>query len=138
MKSINNYLFFNGNCQEVIDFYKTVFNGEVISLMTFADGPMETPPEMEEKIMHATLDVAGNHLMFSDSMGKPHKIGDNIQLSINCESEDEQTALWKALTEGGIIDMPLEDTFWGARFGSVKDKYGINWMLNYNYPDKKK
>ena len=138
MIAINNYLFFNGNCKEAIDFYMKALNGNMLEMQTFGESPMEAPPEIRDNIMHATMEAAGTHIMFSDGMGQPHHVGNNVQLAINCESVEEQSAIWEKLKVGGNVTMDLEDTFWGARFGQLTDKFGIHWMLNFDYPDKKK
>ncbi|MEX0719545.1 MAG: VOC family protein [Balneolaceae bacterium] len=131
MKTLNPYLFFQGNCEEALTFYKECMGGEIILLQRFGDTEMPVPDDHKNKIMHAELKTENIHILFSD--GAPHKTiteGDNVQLSINLTSTEEQDKLFKALADGGKVTMPLEDTFWGARYGMLQDKFGIRWMLN--------
>ena len=143
MPTINPYLNFNGNTEEAFNFYKSVFGGEFITLQRFKDtseaGKMSASDG--EKIMHISLPIGqGNILMATDaleSMGHKLTIGNNFSLSINTESEEETTKLFNALSAGGKIEMPLQKTFWGAYFGMFADKFGIQWMVNYDYNSKK-
>ncbi len=140
MKSVSPYLNFNGNCCQAMLFYKDVFGGE-LALMTFGDGPMEVPESAKDKIMHATLVQNGVVIMAADS-NMPGQaaaiIGSNISLSIDCTSLDEIERYYASLAEGGQITMPIQDTFWGARFAMVTDKFGIGWLFNYEYPKEAK
>ncbi|MDZ7756304.1 VOC family protein [Rhodohalobacter sp.] len=131
MKTITPYLFFPGNCEEAMSFYKECLNGEITALQRFGDTEMPVEDDHKRKIMHGELKAEGITIMFSD--GAPHKEisgGNNVQLSINLESEEEQDRIFEALSEKGEVTMPLENTFWGARYGMLTDKYGIRWMLN--------
>lgn len=132
MKEVAPYLNFNGNCREAMTFYKKCLGGE-LNLMPFGDAPIETPAGAKDKIMHSTLQVGNAYIMASDAMpGQATQAGTNVHLSINCESSAEVDKLFKALSENGRVTMPLQDTFWGARFGMVADQFGINWMFNYD------
>lgn len=94
---------------------------------------MPVDDDYKDKIMHAELVMGNFSIMFSD--GAPHKEiikGNNIQLNLECESEEEQTRIFDALAKGGEVTMPLQDTFWNARFGQLKDKFGLHWMLNFD------
>ncbi|MBO6586041.1 MAG: VOC family protein [Gracilimonas sp.] len=131
MKTLVPYLFFRGNCEEAMNYYKECLDGEITALQRFGDTEMPVDDEHKQKIMHGELKADGIHMMFSD--GAPHKDiteGDNVQLNINIDSEEEQDRLFELLSEGGEVTMPLETTFWGARYGMLKDKFGIRWMLN--------
>ncbi|MEQ8524459.1 VOC family protein [Gracilimonas sp.] len=131
MKTIVPYLFFRGNCEEAMNYYKDCLGGEITVLQRFGDTEMPVDDDHKEKIMHGELKADGIHMMFSD--GAPHKdiaVGDNVQLNINVQTEEEQDRLFELLSEGGEVTMPLEKTFWGARYGMLKDKFGIRWMLN--------
>lgn len=134
MKDITPYLTFNGNCRQAMTFYKDILGGD-LELMDFASSPMEVPDEAKNNIMHAILTSNGVTLMASDTM--PNQAvtnGNSVSLSINCQSVDEINHLFNSLSDGGEITMPLEDTFWGARFGMLTDKFGTCWMFNYDYP----
>jgi len=130
MKMMNPYLNFTNNCREAMTFYKQCFGGE-LQLMTFENSPMDVPPAAKNNILHATLKTGPLVLMASDCMpGQPLNVGNNISLSVDCETTAEQDKLFKVLGEKGQVMMPLQDMFWGARFGMLKDQFGINWMLN--------
>ena len=129
---ITPYLFFRENCEEAINFYKSVFKGEITYLQRFGEANMPVEEDYKEKIMHATLEFEGGRLQFSD--GAPHKEinqGDSVHLSLSYQNETKMRLTWGKLAEGGIIHMELQDTFWGAVFGQLEDKYGIRWMFNF-------
>lgn len=136
MKPLIPYLQFNGNCREAMEFYKNCFGGK-LELMTFADAPENACPQGsmpdhmgKDNIMHACLTNGDFTLMASDNpMGAP-VMGDNISINIQCETIPQTQELFKALSEGGEVTMPLANTFWGAYFGMLVDKYGFHWMLN--------
>lgn len=138
MAKVNVYLNFNGNTEEAFNFYRSVFGGDFSLIMRFKDLPQgETPlpKEFEEKIMHISLPIGnGDILMGTDAVeGVGHKLtfGNNAHISITPDSKEEADKLYNGLSEGGKIDMPIADTFWGAYFGSFTDKFGVNWMINY-------
>ena len=142
MASVNPYLGFEKNCGPAFDFYKSVFGGEFTTKMKFGDVPSEEklPRDEGEKIMHVALPIGKNTiLMGSDrpaSMG-PGTHGDSFTVSITAESEQEAEKLFKGLSTGGKVTMPLAKAFWGAYFGMWVDKFGIAWMVNYEYPKQK-
>jgi PhnB protein len=132
MAQLNPYVRFNDSkCKEAMTFYKECIGGE-LTLQTIGETPMakEMPADQQGKIMHAQLKGPGIELYASDMMRDVAKIGDNFALSINTESEAEGKAIFDKLSVGGEVFMPLEKTFWGAIFGVVTDKYGIEWMVN--------
>jgi PhnB protein len=144
MARVNPYLHFLGNTEEAFNFYKSVFGGEFAMLMRFSEiQNQEGCENMSEsdlsKIMHVALPISdGNVLMATDAVGQHAKdavIGNNISLSVSAESKEEADKIFNGLSEGGDVTMPLADTFWGAYFGMCKDKFGINWMINYDYPN---
>lgn len=129
---ITPYLFFRGNCEEAINFYKTVFKGEITYFQRFGEANMPVEEDYKDKVMHATLSFEGGRLQFSD--GAPHKDitpGDNVHLNLNFDNETKMRLTWGKLSEGGTVHMELQDTFWGAVFGQLEDKYGIRWMFNF-------
>ncbi|MFP4369093.1 MAG: VOC family protein [Candidatus Kapaibacterium sp.] len=130
MNSFAVYLTFDGNCREAMDFYKSVFGGD-LNRQTFRDGPMEIPESHKDKIMHASLAFGDVRIMASDSMPGSKVIkGNNIQLSLNLDDESLQSNLFNSLSQGGKVEYELQDTFWGARFGMLTDKFGIRWMMH--------
>ena len=128
---LNPYINFSGNTQEAMEFYKSVFGGE-LTLSKFSEFPqMEVPEGYEDKIMHAQL-VSGDITIMA-SEGKPGGEvvkGDNFSLSLSGDDEEELTKLFEALGEGGQVTMPLEKQMWGDTFGMIIDKFGISWMVN--------
>lgn len=140
MATINPYLNFNGNTEEAFNFYKSVFGGEFIVLQRFKDTPEadKVPAEVRDKIMHVSFPIGkGNVLMGTDaieSMGHKLTTGNNIQMSLTTESEAETEKLFNGLSAGGKVLVPLGKQFWGAYFGMLVDKFGIQWMVNYDYP----
>ena len=135
MTKLNPYLNFDGTCEEAFNFYKSVFGGEFLGgvyKMKDMQG-MEVPEEAKERVMHVGLPVGGDVLMGSDIMpGQPFVQGNNNYISIFPESREEADRLFAVLSDGGEVEMPMEDQFWGDYFGSLKDKFGICWMVNYN------
>lgn len=145
MASINPYLIFNGTCEEAFLFYKSVFGGEFVYIGKFGEMPSNDPncppPPADEanRIMHVSLPIGNTVLMGSDSTSQSGdvKFGDNFSVSINTESRDEADRLFGGLSSGGKIIMPMESTFWGAYFGMFTDKFGINWMVNFDEDPQK-
>lgn len=144
MAKINPYLHFLGNAEEAFNFYKSVFGGEFAMLQRFKDIPnqkgcAELSDEDKEKLMHVALPIGDGHvLMATDAVGKHAEdavIGNNFSLTVSADSKDQADKIFNGLSAGGDVTMPLSDTFWGAYFGMCKDKFGINWMVNYDYPN---
>ncbi len=143
MAKVNPYLHFLGNTEEVFNFYKSVFGGEFAMVMRYGDmsgqeGSENMSDEDKKKIMHIALPISDGHvLMGTDAVGEYAEsaiFGTNISLSVSADSKEEAEKVFKGLAEGGEVTMPLGDTFWGAYFGMLKDKYDIQWMVNYDYP----
>lgn len=138
MATINAYLTFNGNTEEAFNFYRSVFGGEFLMLSRFGDSPeaAKVSPEYANKILHISLPVGDSVLMGSDPPDNWEGTvvqGNNVNLSYNAGSEAEVDEKFKALSEGGQIYMPAGKTFWGAYFAMFRDKFGVQWMLNYDY-----
>lgn len=138
MAALNPYLNFNGNTEEAFNFYRSVFGGEFATVMRHGDVPSDVPqpgPINPNQIMHIALPIGnGTILMGSDrpEVFGPGTRGDNFYISITAGSEDEARKLFNGLADGGNVTMPLEHTFWGAYFGMLADKFGIQWMVNYD------
>ncbi|MGZ3691376.1 MAG: VOC family protein [Pseudobdellovibrio sp.] len=133
--NINTYLTFNGNCADAMKFYQKCLKGE-LNMMPFSEIPgQQIPPGSQNRIMHARLQIGSAILMASDTMPEhPFKQGNNFSISLACTSKAQVDELANALKEGGMVTMPNQDTFWGAYFGMVTDKFGIQWMFNYDLP----
>ena len=130
MQECTPYLIFDGNCREAMQFYQQCLGGDLV-LMPFSEAP-GTPPDAPDRIIHAALTTGGTMLMASDSMpGQPVKVGDNVWLSLRCDSDDEVNTLFRKLAEGGTEVMPPGDQFWGDYFAMVTDRYGNGWMLGH-------
>lgn len=143
MATINPYLIFNGNCEEAFLFYKSVFGGEFPYIGKFKDMPTaeNTPVLSEEegnRIMHVSLPIGQAVLMGSDSNSASGDVafGSNVSISVNVGSKDEADRIFNGLSAGGNAHMPMADTFWGAYFGMFTDKFGINWMVNFDKNEK--
>jgi PhnB protein len=140
MARFNPYLNFNGNTEEAFNFYKSVFGGEFAMIMRFRDvqGNDDMPAEILDKIMHIALPVGnGNMLMATDSLealGQKLVQGNNHYFMLGVDSKEEADDLFAKLSVGGKIEMPLQDTFWGDYYGSFTDQFGIQWMIDYEYP----
>lgn len=139
MTHLNPYLIFEDQCEEAFKFYESVFDSKIAFIQKFKDTPEGVPkPEgEEEKIMHVSLPIGKNTiLMGSDSPSSQGPVikGNNVQISVHPESEDEAHKIFDGLSAGGEIFMKMEKTFWGALFGMCKDKFGVQWMVNYELP----
>lgn len=142
MANIQPYLIFNGNCEEAVKFYCSVFGGEIQFSTRYKDMPkdsgMDLPANWSEKILHLNFLIRGEQLMASDSHpGSEMKSGNNIQLCVNYDKKTSMDDAFNKLAQGGKITMPLSNTFWGARFGMMVDRYGNSWMFNQQLEDMK-
>lgn len=134
MLKIDSYLLFNGKCREAMEFYKSVFGGD-LQMQTFGETPSDQPAAEPDWIMHARLEKGSLVLMASDSQpGHFVQNGTSISLSVNCTSLEEIENYFSGISEGASITMPLMETFWAARFGMLTDKFGVPWMFNLDKP----
>jgi PhnB protein len=134
MKEISAYLNFDGNCREAMEFYAKCLGGE-LTVMTFAQGKAKVPPGSENRLMHARITNGPTLLMASDlPPGMQYKPGSNVALSLNCDSVEEAERVFAALSKGGKVTMPIQQTFWALRFGGFIDQFGTNWMINHYDP----
>ena len=125
------YIHYSGNAEEALNFYVSALGGSIQQLGRYGDSPMDTDEDWKQKVMHARLVFDDNMIMISDSFkGQPISTGGNVQLSVDVEDTDRLEIVFNKMAEGGTITMPLADTFWGARFGMLKDKFGVSWMFN--------
>jgi len=139
MTKLSPFLRFNdAKCREAMNFYKKCLGGE-LEFMTAKGTPMEKDmPDKLDLIMHSTLKKGDWVLIGSDMMRDKAIIGDNVGVSLECESDKEIKTIFAKLSEGGEVFVPLDEAFWGATFGLVTDKYGVEWMLNYHKDTFKK
>ena len=143
MGTVSIYLNFDGATEEAFKFYKSVFGGEFTSVVRFKDMPMQgvsIPKEDENKIMHIGLPIGADQvLMATDtlaSLGQKLTQGNNVYISVHPESKAEAARIFNALSAAGTMEMPIADQPWGDYYGSFKDKFGVQWMVNYTYPKK--
>ena len=138
MPQINPYINFNGNTEEAFNFYKSVFGGEFVTIMRFKDMSNPGFPIDENeanKIMHIALPIGKNILMANDvpiRMGRVNENENRSKISVTTESKEEADKLFNGLSAGGIIEMPIADSPWGSYFGMFRDKYGIEWMVDFD------
>ena len=136
MTGIHSYLTFNGNCREAMTFYKKCLGGDLY-LQTIGESPLsgKMPAQMKEGILHSTLRNGNMVIIASDMVSEKGIIkGNSVSLMLCCSSEKEIKSLYKKLSSGGNADHPLEETFWGAIFGDLTDRYGNHWLLNFTKP----
>ena len=137
MVQINPYINFNGNAEEAFNFYKSVFGGEFAKIMRFKDLSSPEYPVTEKeanKIMHIALPIGNNILMANDvpeSMGKVNENENRSKISVSAESKEEAAKIFVGLSAGGNIEMPIADSPWGSYFGMFRDKYGIEWTVDF-------
>jgi PhnB protein len=142
MARVSTYLNFNRNAEEAFNFYKSVFGGEFSGrgVMRFGDFPQsEGMPPTQEKdknlIIHIELQITGGHILMGtdapESMGFKLNFGNNIHINLEPDTKAETQKLFKALSAGGKVTMELQDMFWGGYYGSCTDKFGVQWMFNY-------
>lgn len=138
MKNVNPYLNFKGNTEEAFNFYKSVFGGEFLSVNRFKDTPEadRVPAHEREKIMHISLPIGnGTVLMATDaleSMGHKIEVGNNFHISIDADTKQEADELFKKLSSGGTVMIPMDKMFWGSYFGMCTDKFGVQWMVSFD------
>ena len=128
------YLFFNGHCDEVVEFYKKSLGAEVTMLMRFKDSPEPhppgtVPPGAENNVMHASFRIGDTTVMASDGCSTGQANFQGFSLSLTVANEAEADRKFAALADGGQVQMPLAKTFWSPRFGMVTDRFGVGWMI---------
>ena len=128
------YLFFDGRCEEALEFYRTALGAEVTMLMRFKESPEPMSPDMcppgsEEKVMHASFRIGETTLMASDGRAQGKPMFQGFSLSLSAASDAEAERLYTALGDGGQVQMPLGKTFYASSFGMVADRFGVSWMI---------
>lgn len=141
MASINPHINFNGNAEEAFNFYRSVFGGEFTKIIRFKDlanDNFQVAEHEADKMMHIALPIGGNFLMGNDVpeiLGRTNENENRSKIVINAESKTEADHLFYGLSEGGNIEMPINDSPWGTYFGMFRDKYGIEWMIEFDGAD---
>ena len=143
MTKMHTYLNFAGNAEEAFDFYSSVFGGELSSLVRFKDFPLEgveIPAEDEDKLMHVALPIGEDDLLMAsdalESLGQRLEQGNNVYVSVHPESREEADRIFAALSEGAEVEMPIADQAWGDYYGALKDRFGVQWMVNHGQPQE--
>jgi PhnB protein len=129
---LNPYLQFNGDCAAAFRFYEQCLGGTIVMMMKAADSPMagQMPPDQQDMIMHARLAVGDKLLMGSDAMGGGYAAPAGFNVTLGFDDPGEAERVFAALSDGGSVGMPLQETFWAHRFGMLVDRFGTPWMVN--------
>jgi PhnB protein len=138
MALINSHINFNGNAEEAFNFYRSVFGGEFANIVRFKDTSSPENPISEneaDKIMHIALPIGPNVLMANDvpeRMGRVNENENRSKIFISAESREEADRLFKGLSAGGNVEVPMDESPWGSYFAMFRDKFGIEWMVDYD------
>lgn len=140
MAKVNPYIMFNGNTEEAFNFYKSVFGGEFAMVVRFKDMPSDPNPKWTEseanKIMHIALPIGKHDMLMANDvpsgLGRVDENENRSKISITAESKEEADKLFNGLSAGGQVEMPIGDSPWGSYFAMFRDKYGIEWMIDFD------
>ncbi len=133
IKQLNPYLNFSGTADKAIKLYESALGAKTESIQRFGDQPGGGPADTKNRVMHALLRIGEAVVMISDTQpDMPLTQGNQVHITLDFDDLAEMARRFEALSAGGKVNMPLQDTFWGARFGMLTDAYGINWMFNSN------
>lgn len=132
IRQLNPYLNFDGSAEKAIKLYESALGAKTENIQRFGDIPgSDAPPETRNRVMHAKLNIGGGVVMISDNRpGDALIVGNNNYVCLDFDEAGDMAKKFEALAAGGKVEMPLQDTFWGAKFGMLQDVYGINWMFN--------
>ena len=128
----NPYLTFDGQCEAAFQFYEQCLGGKIVTMMTYGDSPMaeQAPPGWRQKILHATFVLDGQTLGGADVPPEYYQKAQGLSVALNLNDAAEAERIFLALAEDGVVQMPLQQTFWAARFGMLVDRFGTPWMIN--------
>lgn len=134
---INAHLSFDGRCDEALKFYETCIGAKTLFKMTYGESPMKdhVPSDWQDKILHATVEIDGQKVMGADSPPGRYESPRGIVMSISLKEVDQAENIFRQLSEGGTVTMPIQETFWALKFGMLIDKFGIPWMINCERSD---
>ena len=132
----NPYLSFNGQCEEAFKFYENCLGGKITFMMTWGESPMreQTPPGWSQKILHATLTLGDQTLQGADATSEQYQKPQGFSIALGLDDAAEADRIFKALADKGVVQVPLEETFWAVRFGAVVDRFGTPWAINCGEP----
>jgi PhnB protein len=133
---VNAYLLFNGECEAAFKFYEKALGGKIEATMRYGDSPMskQVPAEWHNKVIHARMTVGSTVLMGSDPPHNQYETPKGFSVSVGLKDPAEAERIFSALADGGKVTMPLQKTFWAAKFGMLVDRFGIPWMINCEQP----
>lgn len=133
---LNTYLNYGGNCAEAFKFYEKNLGAKIGMLMTFDQmpGPNPAPPDQAKKVLHASIEIAGTRIMASDVPGDRFQPIRSVYLCLSVDSDAEADRIYKLLTDGGEVYMPMQETFFATRYGQLRDKFGTSWMIIHEKP----
>lgn len=134
---LNPYLVFDGRCKEAFELYERTLGGKIEMMQTHRESPMaqDTPPDWQDKIMHAQLAVGGEVIMGSDRPPQDYRKPEGFSVSLTVEDPAAADRIFEALADGGSVQMPVQETFWAIRFGMLTDRYDIPWIINCSRPE---
>jgi PhnB protein len=132
IKQLNPYLNFDGNAAKAVAHYERALGAKVETIQRFGDVPGNSPaPENKDRVIHALLRIGAGVIMISDTQpGMPFTQGNNVHVVLDFDDPADMAEKFDALSAGGKVDMAIQDTFWGAKFGLLTDPYGVHWMFN--------
>ena len=133
---LNAYLNFKGQCEEAFKLYEQVLGGKIMAMMKYSDSPMadQVPAESRNAIMHASMVVGDQALFGSDAPPEHFEKPQGFAVSLSIAEPAEADRVFQALSEGGSVQMPIQETFWAQRFGMLRDRFGTPWMINCERP----
>lgn len=133
---LNPYLNFPGTCEDAMKTYAKVLGGDIVAMMAYADMPVDSsaPDELKKKIAHARLVIGENILMASDAPPDHYRPTQGMSVTLNIDEPAEAERVFNALADGGTVEMPLGETFWALKFGTLADRFGTRWMVNCEKP----
>ena len=133
---LNPYLSFNGQCEAAFKFYENCLGGKIVYLMRFGESPLaaQTPPELRRRILHLTFTLGNQTLAGADAPPERYQKPQGFSVTIDVKDAAEADRIFAALAENGVVQMPIQETFWALRFGMVVDQFGTPWMINCSRP----
>ena len=134
--TIHPHLPFKGDCKQAFEFYAKTLGGKIAFMMTYGESPMaaQMPPELHDKVMHASLQVDGAMLTGADAPPNQFEKATGVSVLLSIDDPAQAERVFGAMAEGGQVQMPIQETFWAQRFGMVIDRFGIPWMINCSKP----
>ena len=130
--TIHPHLPFKGDCKQAFEFYAECLGGKIAFMMTYGESPMagQTPPEMQDKVLHAALQADGAMFTGADAPPNQFEKATGVSVLLSLDDPDQADRVFNAMSDGGKVQMPIQETFWAKRFGMFIDKFGIPWMVN--------